>query len=185
MANLPDQLHERLLVLRCQTGDQQALVELVARYQPRLSYYVWKMLGQSDRVDDVLQDTWFDVIRGLPKLQDAAAFGAWAYRIARDRTYRELRRNGRGDLRLGDEEPMQPVADDGEFTEQDVALVHECLGELTPEHREVLVLRFLEGMSYEAVAEVARCEVGTVRSRLHYAKRALRRAIERKRGNHE
>ena len=73
------------------------------------------------------------------------------------------------------------MADEETFAADDVRLVHECLDELTPPHREVLVLRFLESMSYEAIADVVGCGVGTIRSRLHYAKQALRAAIERKR----
>jgi RNA polymerase sigma-70 factor (ECF subfamily) len=171
-----------MLVIRCQTGDEAALVELVARYQPRLAYFIWKTLGRRDKVDDLLQDVWLDVLRGLPKLRDAAAFPAWAYRIARDRVYQELRRGGRPpDVAIAGAEAVEVAEEKSEFCEQDVALIHECLDELTPEHREVLVLRFLQAMSYEDVAAIAGCEVGTVRSRLHYAKGALRRAMERKR----
>jgi RNA polymerase sigma-70 factor, ECF subfamily len=182
MDETSDRLLERMLVIRCQTGDEAALVQLVGRYQSRLGYFIWKMLGSRARVDDVLQDVWLDVLRGLPKLRDAGAFPAWAYRIARDRVYRELRRRGNSAVGLDvGVESIEDVEEESEFCEQDVALVHECLDELTSEHREVLVLRFLQGMSYEDTAEVACCEVGTVRSRLHYAKSALRRAIERKR----
>ena len=60
--------------------------------------------------------------------------------------------------------------------------MHRCLEALRPEHREVLLLRFLEEMSYESIAEVVGCSVGTVRSRLHYAKAALRREMERDHG---
>jgi RNA polymerase sigma-70 factor (ECF subfamily) len=180
----PEQPYERLLVTRCQTGDDRALVELVGRYQPRLRYFVLKMLGRPDRVDDVMQDVWLDVLRGLPKLRDAAAFPAWVFRIARDRVYRDMRRGGGVTPAVVPLDKNVDVIDDTEdreFTEQDVALVHACLDELSAEHREVLVLRFLQQMRYDDVAAVARCEVGTVRSRLHYAKAALRKAMERKR----
>src|SRR5947209_8464851 len=69
--------------------------------------------------------------------------------------------------------------DGDEFTEDDAARVHAALGDLTPEHREVLVLRFLEGMSYEEIAQVVGDPLGTVKSRIHYAKCALRAALER------
>jgi RNA polymerase sigma-70 factor (ECF subfamily) len=65
-----------------------------------------------------------------------------------------------------------------EFTAEDAARVHAALDTLAPEHREVVVLRFIEDMSYDEIAKVAGCPVGTVRSRLHHAKRALRRVLE-------
>jgi RNA polymerase sigma-70 factor (ECF subfamily) len=189
MSTPTDHARHRLLVLRGQAGEEAALVELVRQYQPRLAYFVSKLLGRNAPaadVDDVLQDVWLDVIRGLPRLRDAATFPAWVYRIARDRTYRTLRRRGVHSLDAQDETAEltaeAPCEDDDQpFSEEDVALVHVCLDDLSPAHREVLVLRFLQDLSYEDVAGVARCTVGTVRSRLHYAKAALRRAMERKR----
>src|SRR3954468_16959372 len=178
MDETSDEWRERMLVIRCQSGDEVAFAELVARYQPRLGYFIWKMLGSRDKVDDLLQDVWLDVLRGLPKLRDAAAFQSWAYRIARDRVSRQLRRGRRPPVAIERFDPIETAEEETEFCQQDVALIHECLDELTSEHREVLVLRFLQAMSYQDVATVAGCEVGTVRSRLHYAKGALRRAIE-------
>ena len=196
-------LHERLLVARAQTGDETALAELIERYHARVRYFVTKMLGGAGgggagggdanhrrgraSVADVLQDVWLDVVRGLPGLRDAQTFPAWVYRVARDRVWQELRRSGvRAIETIADEAIGNIAADDSDdptFDAADVALVHACLDELSPPHREVLVLRFLQELSYDQVAAVARCDVGTVRSRLHYAKRALRRAIERKRSS--
>jgi RNA polymerase sigma-70 factor (ECF subfamily) len=72
------------------------------------------------------------------------------------------------------------VAEEAEedFSAEDAQLVHEALGRLAPDHREVVLLRFFEGMAYEDIARITGCELGTVRSRLHYAKRALRRVME-------
>jgi RNA polymerase sigma-70 factor (ECF subfamily) len=179
-------IHERLLVARAQAGDERAVAELIRRYHPRVRYFVAKMLGGRDdrRLDDVLQDVWLDVLRSLPRLRDAQALPAWLYRIARDRVWRELRRAGVRATESTSDETIENVADgvsdEPAFDATDVALVHACLDELSPPHREVLVLRFLQEMTYEQVAAVARCDVGTVRSRLHYAKAALRQAMERK-----
>src|SRR6187402_3133800 len=90
-----DRLYERVLVLRCQTGDEAAFAEIVARYTPRLRLYLRQMLGgDAHTADDALQDVWLDVFRALGRLDDAGAFAAWLYRIARDRAYRILRRRG-------------------------------------------------------------------------------------------
>ena len=70
MADTPDQLYERVLVLRCQAGDDAAFAELLERYQPRLRYYLRKMLVGTDCADDVHQDVWFDVFRSACCLRD-------------------------------------------------------------------------------------------------------------------
>jgi RNA polymerase sigma-70 factor, ECF subfamily len=172
-----DDLYERLLVLRAQASDAAAFAELIERYQRRLRYYLAKMLG-GDRADDAMQEVWFDVFRALPALREAQRFSPWLYRIARDRAYRELRKRR---VTFGASDALD-VADEGadeEFTADDAAAVHEALDRLSPEHREALLLRFIESMSYEQIAAVTGCSVGTVRSRIHYAKHALRQIIER------
>jgi RNA polymerase sigma-70 factor (ECF subfamily) len=169
-------VYDRLLVVRCQVGDEAAFREVVEGYGPRLRYYVGKLLGTSADVEDVLQDVWCDVVRGIPRLADPGAFPAWLYRIARDRAFRRLRRR-REPAQFLDGVDVAGERDD-DFSAEDAGRVHAALDELAPEHRDVLVLRFLEEMSYESIAEVVGCRVGTVRSRLHYAKRALRRALE-------
>src|SRR5439155_20160187 len=91
MTDTTDRLYETVLVLRCQAGDDAAFTELVERYQPRLRYYLRKLLFGVREPDDVLQEIWFDVFRAIPRLIDAGAFRAWLYRIAHDRALRELR----------------------------------------------------------------------------------------------
>ena len=139
------------------------------------------MLRDEDRAEDILQDVWLQVLRGLARLADPGAFPAWLYRIARDRVYCELRKR-RSPLRLVEE--MDFAAETGDdLRSEDAESIHTALDQLAPEHREVLVLRFLEDMTYEDIAGVTGCPVGTVRSRIHYAKRALRSALERTSGH--
>ena len=180
MTDAAERLHEQLLVLRCQAGDEDAFEELVARYHPRLRYYLRRILPRTDHADDVLQEVWLAVFRALPRLADPSALAAWLYRIARDKASVQWR--GRPPERLLDvsdlvEEPSQ----DNEFRQEDAQEIHASLDQLTPEQREILVLRFLEDMTYEQIAKVTGCPVGTVRSRLYYAKSALRQAIEHRR----
>ena len=174
-----DRLREQVLVLRYQAGDETALEELVERHYGPLLYFVRRMLGGSAGAEDVLQDTWLAVVRGLRKLRNPKAFTAWLYRIARNRVYEQLRKSDRF-VPLNEEAEAAPAPEDNAevFSADDAARVHECLEKLHPQHREVLVLRFLEQMSYHEIEAVVGCSLGTVRSRLHYAKRALRRAME-------
>jgi RNA polymerase sigma-70 factor (ECF subfamily) len=179
MTDHVDQLYERFLILRCQAGDAAGFEELVGLHNARLWYYVRKLWGDVHGAEDLLQDVWFDVFRGLPRLTEPGAFRAWLYRIARLRVFRQLRKRRVGWVPLIETDRVQDEPADDEFTPEDAARIHVALGELVIEHREVIVLRFLEEMSYEEIAQVVGCPVGSVRSRLHYAKRALRVALER------
>jgi len=177
---LAERLYERLLVVRCQTGDGIAFGELVRRYAPRLRYYLRKMFSDPDiETDDLLQDIWLSVFRDVPRLTDPAAFTAWLYRVARNRALRQLRQRPRRSepLPIPDELPDYEPEDDA-FSPDEVERVHVALDRLPGEQREVLVLRFVQSMSYEDIAAVAGCPVGTVRSRLYYAKRALRQMLD-------
>lgn len=177
MTDAADRLYERVLVLRCQARDQAAFEEIVARYSPRLRYYLRKMLGGGPAAEDALQEVWLEVFCGITRLIEPGAFPAWVYRVARDRAFRDLRRR-RSYFPLEDFDLIDDVDDTEAFSAEDAGRIHEALDALLPEHREVLVLRFIEDMCYEEIAGVVGCRLGTVRSRLHYAKRALRRVIE-------
>src|SRR4051794_28445752 len=180
MNDLADRLYEQVLVLRCQTGDGEAFGELIERFRIRLRYYVQALLGQERRGDleDVLQEVWLDVHRSIASLNDPGALAAWLYRIARNRTARHLRKRVTPPRPIEDVHAVGEIERGGDFSAEDAEVVHHALDGLAPEHREVLVLRFLEEMSYEGIATVIGCPVGTVRSRIHYAKLALRRALE-------
>ena len=168
------QLYERMLILRCQAGDEAALGELIAQYSPGLRLFLKKLIGQAATADDLLQETWFDVYRKINALENPGAFPAWIYRIGRDKAYRVLRRRP---------EPIAPAdehwadaiqADEEPFTREEAEQVRAALDQLPIEQREVLLLRFVEDMSYEQIAEVIARPVGTVRSRIHYAKLTMR-----------
>jgi RNA polymerase sigma-70 factor (ECF subfamily) len=173
-----DQLYEQLLVLRCQTGDEHAQRELVDRYGHRLCYYVRKLLREVDGVDDVVQNVWLDVLRQLPRLRDPAAFTHWLYRIARGQAMLAVRRRGQT---LEPTENVELVVDESEpqFSPDDVAAIHLALDQLPQAQSEVLVLRFLEELSYEDIGKIVGCPTGTVRSRIHYAKLGLRQILNR------
>jgi len=171
------QVYDRLLILRCQTGDTGALTELIARYSPGLRLFITKT-GGAGSADDLLQETWVDVYRTLGKLQRPEAFAAWVYRIARDKAYR-LRRQRSLAATLAEHDVGELPADEEEpFTAEDAEQVRAALDTLPLEHREVVLLRFVESMSYEQIAEVVGRPGGTVRSRLYYAKLALRAKLE-------
>ena len=173
-------LYEQMLVLRSQIGDEAAFQELLALYGPQVLRFTRKMIESPETAADVIQEIWVAIFRGLPGLRDVAKFRPWAFRIARDRIYRQYRRRKISVQPLGEDE-LERLPEVGEAS---VALeageLQQSLDLIPPEQREVLVLRFFEEMSYEEIARATGCTLGTVRSRIHYAKRALRNALERK-----
>ncbi len=168
-------------VHRCQNGDRAAFEEQFEIYQPRLKYYVRRLESGGANVDDICQDIWLRVFKKIHKLKDAQSFGVWLYRIARNKVYDGFRRKDRF-VRLPEEEYPVQVSDEPVFDAGDGEKLHRALNELKPYHREVLTLCFIEQMSYQSIADVIGCSIGTVRSRIFYAKRSLRREMESQNG---
>ena len=176
--NKAAKLREQVLLLRCQIGDMDALAELIGRYERPLRYFINRLLDNSELTEDIYQDTWLTVIRRIHSLREIDAFPAWLYRIARNKVYQQLRKK-RNVSRLDENIPVEDNAEDDDFSPEDAAKVHKGLKEVPPEYREVLMLRFLEQMSYQQISQVLNCKLGTVRSRIYYAKIALKRELEK------
>jgi RNA polymerase sigma-70 factor, ECF subfamily len=174
--------HLQALVRRCQLGERPAFEELFRRFQPRLLYYLRRLDSGGDRADDVLQNVWVKVVGRIGSLRDRQAFVAWLYRIARNELY--------GSARVKDpfveltDEHLELVGDNHEpvFGEEEASRVHEALGRLRPDQREILTLYFLEELSHDQIAGILGVRAGTVKSRIYYAKRSLRKELERNHG---
>ena len=176
-----EQALQQAVVARCQLGDRRALEELFLRHNGPLGYYLRRMLSR-DEVGDVQQDVWLTVLRRIGRLRAPGAFVVWLYQIARRKAVDRLASRAASVPFEDDAHAPAGLADeadtDAEFSPEDAARIHEGLARLSPEHREVLILRFMEGLAYEQIAEVTGCSPGTVRSRLHYGKLALRKQLE-------
>lgn len=180
MTSTSEHAEERETVLRAQSGDRAALSRLVDAYDRRLLYFVRRILDDHDAAFDVLQAVWLTVHRKIRGLKSPNAFRVWIYRIAHDKAVSELRKKNRRpvpveDVAITGDEPDQS---DAEKAFDNSELVHAGLQRLTVDHRRVLTLYFLEDMQVNEIAEVLGCSDGTVKSRLHYARTALRRRIE-------
>ena len=169
-------------VNRCRGGERAAFEELFEMYHPRLKYYLRRLDSGDANVDDILQDVWLTVFKKIHKLKDARIFPVWLYRIARNKVYDGFRRKERL-LRLPEEDEL-PVSGCAEpvFDTNDAEKLHRALKNLKPRHREVITLCFIEQMPYQSIADVVGCSIGTVRSRIFYAKKSLRREMESQNG---
>lgn len=180
-----DAVARELLAVRCRRGDRAALEELVRTFEGRLLYFVRRLVRDEADAWDVLQKTWLRVLAGIGGLDDPRSLVPWLYRVARNTALSHAR------PREPLHEPLagrpDPPADDPaagvEF--EDAEQVHRGLLALSRSHREVLTLVFLEDLGVEEVAAVLGVPPGTVKSRLHYAKLALRKAIDGEGPRHE
>jgi len=172
------ELIEQVLLLRCQMGDKDAFAELIGRYERPLRYFINRLLDNSDLTEDIFQDTWLTVISKIHGLREIDSFPAWLYRIARNKVYQQLRKKRNVSV-LDENIAVENHTEDDFFSIEDAAKVHKGLKELQLEYREVLMLRFLEQMSYEQISKVLNCKLGTVRSRLYYAKIAMKKELEK------
>jgi len=176
--NESDRLIEQVLILRCQTGDKDAFAELIERYEAPLRYFISHLSSNNEVTEDIFQDTWLTVIRRIYSLKRTEAFPTWLYRIARNKVYQKLRAKKK--LReLDDNIAVANDSEDEVFSAEDAAKIHRCLKRLRAGHKEVLMLRFLEQMSYHEIAKVINCGLGTVKSRIYYAKLALKKEMEK------
>ncbi len=154
-----------------------AFRRLVEVFEARLLYYLRRFFRDTEAPLDVLQDVWLTVFRRLKSLRSPAAFKTWLYQIAHDKAVDLVRRQRRENELTVAAEPEVEVADESEAFDN-AELVHRALAELSLAHREVLTLRFVEQLEVAEIAQVIRLSVGTAKSRLHYAKKALKRKLE-------
>jgi len=166
-----------LLVLRCQAGDASAFDRLMNEFGGRTLAHLRGLVGED--AEDVQQEVWLTVYRQLSGLSNPRAFRTWLFQTTRHRAIDFLRARKR-ERELTEEaarEREPAIAPADELFDLDGSSLGATLNALIPIHREVLVLRYQEDMSYGEMAIVAGCSIGTIRSRLHAAKRRLQEAL--------
>jgi RNA polymerase sigma-70 factor, ECF subfamily len=165
-------------------GDAQAFEELVASHQHRVFGVAVRMLGSAAEAEEIAQEAFLRAHRSLPEFRGDAKLSTWLYAIVSRLCLNRLASGDRKAVRHG-EEVLLRVADprggpeaDAERGELEAAL-HRAIAELSEERRVVVILRDLEGLSYEDIAVALGIELGTVRSRLHRARMDLKDKLER------
>lgn len=176
-----ERIYDEFLVAAAVTGDQPALSRLVARWHPRLLRHAWRVLGDAERAKDMVQEAWVEILKGLARLDDVAAFPAWAYRIVTRRCQRSFRRSTRETVGLGADE-MEASAEVPEYALGEFAAelsnVIEAIGRLPPPQRAVLALFYIEELSVAEIAIATDVPPGTVKTRLLHARRKVRALLE-------
>ena len=173
-------------------GEERAFQELVARYQTRLLNFIYRTIGDREKAEDLVQEVFIRVYRHIGRFDQSKKFSTWIYTIASNLAKNELRNRSRNPLVLfqtikknwqEDERPLQ--FEDATSRPDDLyrkrhlrELVEESVAQLPAHHREVFVLRELEGKSYEEIADITATNLGTVKSRLNRARSSFAEIIE-------
>jgi RNA polymerase sigma-70 factor (ECF subfamily) len=172
------------LIAECREGNTAAFGELVSRYQDRLFNSVLRLTDNAEDARDVVQEAFLHAYQSLHSFKGDALFFTWLYRIAVN-TAISMKRKKRVVLRIQPAgeggntiDPLDPSESNRpghaiEMAEEE-RRVHEALAKLSTEHRSVLVMKDMEGMKYEEMAEILGVPVGTIRSRLHRARLEMR-----------
>ncbi|MEO6361950.1 MAG: RNA polymerase sigma factor RpoE [Caldimonas sp.] len=177
------------LVERVKQGDVRAFEMLVVKYQRRIERLIGRMVRDVDLVPDIAQETFIRAYRALPQFRGDSAFYTWLYRIAVNTAKKQLMELKRDPLitesaRASRDEGDEPSVVDNEpsdggtpeailASKQVAAAVNFAVEALSEELRQAITLREIEGLSYEEIAEVMNCPIGTVRSRIFRAREAI------------
>lgn len=183
-------MNETELIQKAAQGDQDAFARLLELHQNKVYGLTLRLVGSPEDAMELTQETFFNAWRGLPNFHADSKFSTWLYRLATnaaiDFLRREKRRKNLSTIPLSTDDDSDRVLDipDQRFTPQSQLerqelqeAVHRGLGQLSDEHRQVLVLRELNGLSYTEIAQVLGIEEGTVKSRIFRARLALRNIL--------
>jgi len=173
---------EAELIERARKGDKEAFGVLVERYQRRVANVALSVVHNQDDAIELAQETFVRAYENLSKFESRSSFSTWLYRIAANLAIDFWRREGRHVVLRGEDAENEirrlPSNTGDSFKtasrKELSARLTAALEELTPEHRTVILLREVEGLSYDEISEALNCPRGTVMSRLHYARNRLR-----------
>lgn len=181
-----------MLVQRVQAGEVERFDDLILKYRERIWGVIYHMTANREDAADLAQDAFIKAFQSINRFQGQSAFFTWLYRIAVNGTLNHLQKAKLRRFfsleRIRDEEPvaalLDQLADPGRAADREVCLselqqkLNEAMQKLSIKHRTVVTLFEIDGLSHEEIAEITGTTVGTVRSRLHYAKQLLQNDLQ-------
>jgi RNA polymerase sigma-70 factor (ECF subfamily) len=183
---------EEYLVKQSIQGDTRAFEELVSHYHNKIYALAYRYMGNEEDAYDMAQEAFLKAFRSLHTFKGNSSFSTWLYRVTTNVCLDELRRRKRRIIPLSLDEPL--ASQEGDEVEKEIAdsspgvdiiyeqkefsqYIQQLLNEMKPEHKTAIVLRDVIGFSYEEIAEVMNCSMGTVKSRISRAREVLRKKI--------
>ena len=176
------QFDERELIERCRSGDDTAFAELVDRYKDLVYGLIYRMVRDRGLADDLAQDVFLKVHRGLPYFRGEARLSTWIFRIVQNVCV-QSRTSWRPDVPLEDGHDDRPPQQVGSVDQafgaiEDRDRLDKALAQLPPNYRMLVVAHYMRGVQYESLAEAINLPLGTVKTHLYRAKRRLRELLE-------
>ena len=183
--NIPDsQKSDDALIMLFQGGDHSVYRYLVERYQEKIRNLIFSIFSDSDIVDDLAQEVFIKVFEALPKFRFESSFYTWLYRIAVNKSRDEMRRRKvkrfftfqslENSSKMNIENMVSETFDD----ENTAEVLEKALGQIPEKFRLPIILKDVDGMSYDEIAETLNCEVGTVKSRLSRGRTMLKEILK-------
>jgi len=180
------------LVKRCQAGDSSAFNDLVTRYRGKVFTMIYRMIQNEQDAWDLAQEGFLKAWKSIHRFKGESSFYTWLYRIMTNVTIDSLRRKGiRGEAEFDDRIAAADVEPGSRTTPSSIPLPHkklehreikqridEAIAKLSPEHRAVIVMKEIEDLQYSEIADILSCSLGTVMSRLFYARRKLQSMLK-------
>lgn len=180
-ANIPDeQKSDDALIMLFQSGERTVFRYLVDRYQEKVRNLIFSIFNETDLVDDIAQEVFIKAYEGLPNFRFQSSFYTWLYRIAVNRSRDEMRRrkvkrfltfrNVEATTNLKIENLVTTTFDDENLKET----IEQSLNKLPDKYRMPIILKDIDGLSYDEIADILNCEIGTVKSRLSRGRAMLK-----------
>ena len=175
---------EKDLVIRCQDGDKSAMEALIRQYQQWVYNISYGILGNPEDASDMAQEVFLWLWENIGQFQFRSRFSTWLYRIVTNRCINlkdQKKRRRTEPMEIDDSQPWTPI--DTETPEKAVLrleqreILQKALAQLKDDYRKILILREMQDLSYEELAEVIGCSVGRVKSKLHEARKMLREYV--------
>lgn len=175
---------ERALIERCRSGEERAFAELVDAHKDLVHAMIWRLARDRSQADDLAQDVFLKVHRGLPYFRGEARLSTWIYRIVINVCSQSKTRRPR-EISLDEDRggrPIEPRRDDTAFGAVELRdRLDKAMAKLPDQYRVLIAAHHLDGVQYEALAEALGIPLGTVKTHLHRAKRRLRELLDEER----
>lgn len=186
--------NEKHLLDKAKKGDIEAFEQLIAAYQKKVFNIALRMIGNYDDASELAQEVFIRIFKSLKSFKEESQFSTWIYKIATNVCLDELRKRKNKNLVSLDEdikyddseikrqvEDNRPTPDVTAEKNEIRRIVHEAIGALSDDYKTVIIMRDIQGFSYEEIAKIIKCPEGTVKSRINRARQALREILSKKR----
>lgn len=185
--------YENRLIKEAKSGSVEAFEELIKQCQKKVFNIAYKMTGNYDDANELAQEAFIRAYKSINKFKGDSLFSTWIYRITTNVCLDELRKRKNQkvisldeDIKYNDEEVKQQIKDESPGPEKILekkeinGLIRECIESLPPDYKTVIILRDIEGFSYEEISKIVNCPEGTVKSRINRARKTLRDIFKNK-----